>query len=109
MVNLMDYAEKSVEMRAFDSLGLGFDFASDFRLKYAKSCPGGGRLVELDESRKRDIVVPGGGGVTICGVSEDIHCDKGDHVRFKSDVLEFNKVNYYYFFSCELCGFDGWL
>lgn len=89
----MDYAEKPVEIRAFDSLGLGFDFASDFRLKYAKSCPGGGRLVELDESRKRDIVVPGGGGVTICGVSEDIHCDKGDHIRFKSDVLEFNKMS----------------
>ncbi|XP_071720201.1 MACPF domain-containing protein At1g14780-like [Rutidosis leptorrhynchoides] len=89
----MDYSEKSVELRAFDSLGLGFDFASDFRLKFAKRCPGGGRLVELNESRKRDIKLPGGSGVTISGVSEDIHCDKGDHIRFKSDVLEFNKMS----------------
>lgn len=85
------YTEKSIEHRAFDSLGLGFDFASDFRLKFAKSCPGGGRLVELDESTKRDIVLPGC-GTTVSGVSVDIHCDKGEHVRFKSDVLEFNKV-----------------
>lgn len=89
---MMDYSEKPIELRAFDSLGLGFDFASDFRLKFAKACPGGGRLVELDESRKRDIVLPGG-GATISGVSEDIHCDKGDHVRFKSDVLEFNQMS----------------
>ncbi|KAJ0793216.1 putative MACPF domain-containing protein CAD1/NSL1 [Helianthus annuus] len=89
----MDYSEKPIEQRAFDSLGLGFDFASDFRLKFAKSCPDGGRLVELDESRKRDIVLPGCGGVTVSGVSVDIHCDKGEHVRFKSDVLEFNQMS----------------
>ncbi|KAM0052893.1 putative MACPF domain-containing protein CAD1/NSL1 [Helianthus debilis subsp. tardiflorus] len=89
----MDYSEKPIEQRAFDSLGLGFDFASDFRLKFAKSCPDGGRLVELDESRKRDIVLPGGCGVTVSGVSVDIHCDKGEHVRFKSDVLEFNQMS----------------
>ncbi|CAH1441436.1 unnamed protein product [Lactuca virosa] len=88
----MDYSQKPIELRAFDSLGLGFDFASDFRLKFAKACPGGGRLVQLDESRKRDIVLPGG-GATISGVSVDIHCDKGDHVRFKSDVLEFNQMS----------------
>ncbi|KAI3709530.1 hypothetical protein L2E82_39292 [Cichorium intybus] len=86
----MDYSQKPIELRAFDSLRLGFDFASDFRLKFAKSCLGGGRLVELDESRKRDIVLPGS-GATIPGVSIDIHCDSGDHVRFKSDVLEFNQ------------------
>lgn len=96
----MDYSEKPIELRAIDSLGLGFDFASDFRLKFAKSCPGGGRLVKLDESRKRDIVLPG--GVIISRVSEDIHCDKGDHIRFKSDVLEFNKVNLSVF-SFALC------
>ena len=79
-----------IEVRALEALGLGFDLASDFRLKFAKGCPGGGRLVVLDETNKRDIVVPG--GVTIRGVSEDIRCDKGDQIRFKSDVLEFNQV-----------------
>ncbi|KAL4591159.1 hypothetical protein LXL04_004109 [Taraxacum kok-saghyz] len=88
----MDYSNKPIELRAVDSLGLGFDVASDFRLKFAKTCPDGGRLVELDESRKRDVVLPGG-GATISGVSEDIRCDKGDRIRFKSDVLEFNKMS----------------
>ncbi|KAI3523581.1 hypothetical protein L1887_01807 [Cichorium endivia] len=88
----MDYSNESIELRALDCLGSGFDIASDFRLKFAKRCPDGGRLVELDESRKRDIVLPGG-GATISGVSEDIRCDKGDRIRFKSDVLEFNKMS----------------
>ncbi|KAI3674758.1 hypothetical protein L2E82_51984 [Cichorium intybus] len=54
------------DVGGFDSLGLGFDFASHFRLKFAKSCPDGGWLVELDESRKKDIVLPGI-GATISG------------------------------------------
>ncbi|KAI3823121.1 hypothetical protein L1987_04551 [Smallanthus sonchifolius] len=88
----MDYCNQPIEVRALESLGLGFDLASDFRLKFAKRCPDGGRLVELDESRKRDIVVPGG-CATISRVSEDIRCDKGDRISFKSDVLEFNKMS----------------
>ncbi|KAK1435319.1 hypothetical protein QVD17_01080 [Tagetes erecta] len=89
---MMEYCNKSIEVRAVESLGLGFDLASDFRLKYAKRCHDGERLVELDESRKRDIVLPGC-GTTVSGVSEDIRCDKGDRIRFKSDVLEFNKMS----------------
>ncbi|PSS35911.1 MACPF domain-containing protein [Actinidia chinensis var. chinensis] len=87
----MEYPELPIEVRAMEALGLGFDLASDFRLKFAKGCPGGGRLVVLDEGSKRDIVVPG--GVTIRGVSEDIRCDKGDRIRFKSDVLDFNQMS----------------
>ncbi|KAL7177072.1 hypothetical protein ACSBR2_030408 [Camellia fascicularis] len=83
--------EVPIEVRALESLGLGFDLASDFRLKFAKGCPGGGRLVALDEANTRNIVIPG--GVTIRGVSEDIRCDKGDRIRFKSDVLEFNQMS----------------
>lgn len=82
-----DAAEKPMEMRALEALGKGFDFASDFRLKFAK---GGGRLVVVDELNKRDVVVPG--GATIQGVPQDIRFDKGDRLRFKSDVLEFNQV-----------------
>lgn len=98
-----DYEKKPMEIRAVEALGSGFDFASDFRLKFVKRCPGKGRLVVLDEKNKRDVVIPagvgggGGGGssggsVVIRNVSEDIKCDKGDHIRFKSDVLEFNRV-----------------
>ena len=82
------------QMRALECLGKGFDLASDFRLKFAKGIGGGRkRLVVLDEQHKRDILIPGAGGATtIRGVSEDIRCDKGDRIRFKSDVLEFNQV-----------------
>ncbi|XP_052190320.1 MACPF domain-containing protein At4g24290-like [Diospyros lotus] len=80
-----------IEIKALEALGSGFDMASDFRVKFAKSRPGGGRLVALDEDNKRDILIPG--GAVIRGVSEDIRCDKGDRIRFKSDMLEFNQMS----------------
>ncbi|KAL5711617.1 hypothetical protein ACHQM5_013884 [Ranunculus cassubicifolius] len=81
--------EPPIELRALQSLGLGFDLTSDFRLKFAKGK--GKRLVVLDEDDQRDIVIPG--GQVIHGVSKDIRCDKGDRIRFKSDVLEFNQMS----------------
>ncbi|KAK2980437.1 hypothetical protein RJ640_013991 [Escallonia rubra] len=91
----MEEANKPIEIIALESLGSGFDLASDFRLKFVKKCPSGGagaggRLVVLDEADKRDVLVPGGG--TIRGVPEGIRFDKGDRIRLKSDVLEFNQV-----------------
>ncbi|KAB1213467.1 hypothetical protein CJ030_MR5G003463 [Morella rubra] len=80
-------AEKGIERMALEALGKGFDLASDFRLKFAK---GSKRLVVVDELNKRDIVIPG--GRTIRGVPQDIRCDKGDRLRFKSDVLQFNQL-----------------
>ncbi|KAK7280856.1 hypothetical protein RIF29_08389 [Crotalaria pallida] len=77
-----------IEMVALECLGKGFDMTSDFRLKFAK---GDTRLVVLDEVNKRDIIVPG--RATIHDVSEDIRFDKGDRIRFKSDVLEFNQMS----------------
>ncbi|KAF4380507.1 hypothetical protein G4B88_011753 [Cannabis sativa] len=88
--------EKPVGLRALEALGKGFDLSSDFRLKFAKGLTGNGsgRLVLLDEANKRDVLIPGsGGGLTIPGVSEDIRCDKGDRIRFKSDILEFNHMS----------------
>ncbi|KAI4344872.1 hypothetical protein L6164_012058 [Bauhinia variegata] len=81
-----------MEVRALECLGKGFDLTSDFRLKFAKGGIGGERLVVLDEVNKRDILIPG--GATVRGVSEDIRCDKGDRMRFKSDVIEFNQVGF---------------
>lgn len=89
MAGVFEEVEKPIGIRAMESLGLGFDLTNDFRLKFAKGLPGE-RLVVLDERNKGDIVIPG--GLTIPGVSEDIRCDKGDRIRFKSDVLEFNQV-----------------
>ncbi|KAG0455361.1 hypothetical protein HPP92_024653 [Vanilla planifolia] len=79
-----------VQLRAVRSLGLGFDLASDFRLKFAKGYPNR-RLVLLDEENTADLVFPG--GLTVEGVSTDISCDKGDRIQFCSDVLEFNQMS----------------
>ncbi|KAK9029880.1 hypothetical protein V6N11_031322 [Hibiscus sabdariffa] len=84
---VMEETEKPIEVRAMEALGKGFDISGDFRLKYAK----GTRLVVLDETNKRDIVLPG--AFTLKDVSQDIRLDKGDRIRFKSDVLEFNQMS----------------
>ncbi|CAL0329705.1 unnamed protein product [Lupinus luteus] len=84
---------------ALECVGKGFDLASDFRLKFAKGIGENKkkRLVVIDEHSRRDILIPGaaGGGasISIKGVSESIKCDKGDRIRFKSDVLEFNQMS----------------
>ncbi|KAL5542834.1 hypothetical protein UlMin_010544 [Ulmus minor] len=86
--------EKPVGVKALEALGKGFDLSSDFRLRFAKGIDGGERLVVLDQDNKRDILIPGpGGGIAVRGVSEDIRYDKGDRIRFKSDVLEFNQMS----------------
>lgn len=87
----MPASEKPVEIRALECLGRGFDLTNDFRLKFVKGYGGGGRrLVVVDDSNRRDMVFPD--GAVVRGVSQDIRCDKGDRIRFKSDVLQFNQV-----------------
>ncbi|XP_006647301.1 MACPF domain-containing protein At1g14780-like [Oryza brachyantha] len=80
--------------RAARALGAGFDLTSDFRLRFAKE---GRRLVELDEAGARDVPVPGGGAgggaAVLRGVPRDVGVDKGDRIRFRSDVLEFNQMS----------------
>jgi hypothetical protein len=75
--------------RAQKSLGRGFDLTSDFRLKF---CKGEKRLVFLNEAEKKELKVPGFG--VIKDVSVDIKCDKGDRIRYQSDILEFHQVLY---------------
>ncbi|KAG0494991.1 hypothetical protein HPP92_005985 [Vanilla planifolia] len=79
-----------VELRALRSLGMGFDLSSDFRLRFVKGYPNR-RLVELDEENTGDLVFPS--GFTVRRVSRDIGCDKGDRIRFCSEVLEFNEMS----------------
>ncbi|TYI38329.1 hypothetical protein ES332_A02G019000v1 [Gossypium tomentosum] len=85
----MEETEKPIELLAMEALGKGYDITGDFRLKYAK----GTRLLVLDETNKRDIVFPGAAAFTMKDVSQDIRLDKGDRIRFKSDVLEFNQMS----------------
>ncbi|KAH9298403.1 hypothetical protein KI387_030085, partial [Taxus chinensis] len=84
---IMTEAIKMLGRQAIEAMGQGFDITNDFRLKYCKS---GSRLVELDENNVHDIVIPG--GLSIPNVSTDIRCAKGERMRYKSDILEFNQM-----------------
>ncbi|KAE9613880.1 putative membrane attack complex component/perforin (MACPF) domain-containing protein [Lupinus albus] len=80
--------DKGIVDKALNSLGKGFDLASDFRLEF---CKGEKRLVILNETMRREIMVPGFGPVT--DVSIDIKCDKGDRIRYQSDILTFTQMS----------------
>ncbi|KAI3734103.1 hypothetical protein L6452_13566 [Arctium lappa] len=82
--------------KTIDTLGKGFDLTSDFRLKY---CKGKDRLVLLNENESKDLLVPGFGSFK--GVSSDIKCDKGDRVRFQSDILDFNQMSEFFNQKCS--------
>ncbi|KAF8021165.1 hypothetical protein BT93_G1560 [Corymbia citriodora subsp. variegata] len=77
--------------RALASLGKGFDLTSDFRLKF---CKGEERLVQLNETEKRTLMIPGFGPAH--NVPADIRCDKGDRSRYQSDILEFSKMSEFF-------------
>lgn len=83
-------SNNNIVEKAIKSLGKGFDLTSDFRLKY---CKGDERLVLLNEKLRKELMVPGFGAYE--NVPIDIKCDKGDRVRFQSDILDFNQVTYY--------------
>ncbi|KAK2993834.1 hypothetical protein RJ640_023718 [Escallonia rubra] len=88
-----------VVKKAISSLGKGFDITSDFRLKY---CKGHDRLVLLNETETRELVVPGFGSFD--GVSTDIKCDKGDRTRYQSDILDFNQMSEFVNQKCSVPG-----
>ncbi|KAI4302115.1 hypothetical protein MLD38_037901 [Melastoma candidum] len=81
----------TVVKSAVRSLGKGFDLTYDFRLKY---CKGDDRLILLDESHKRTLLLPGLG--TTHNVPLDISCDKGDCIRYQSDILQFSKMSEFF-------------
>lgn len=75
---------------AIDSIGVGYDLTLDLRLKYCKKS--GGRLITIDSDGKvRDVAVPG--GILVRDVSKSIKCDKGERLRFSSDVLSFQQMS----------------
>ncbi|KAH7853178.1 hypothetical protein Vadar_034358 [Vaccinium darrowii] len=82
---------------AIDSIGLGYDLAVDLRLKYCKKQQqqqqhDDPRLITIDSDDKvRDITIPG--GILIPNVSKSIKCDKGERLRFSSDVLSFQQMS----------------
>jgi hypothetical protein len=80
--------------KAVRCLGRGVDMTGDLRLKHCKDA--GGCLVVRSAGRKaaEKAVVPGFG--VVADLPADVRCGKGDRIRFRSDVLEFNKVGLFF-------------
>lgn len=76
---------------AINSIGLGYDIAADIRLKYCKRELPDSCLIELDSEQVQDVVLPG--GVMVSNVPKSIKCDKGERMRFRSDVLTFQQMS----------------
>ncbi|KAK8949502.1 MACPF domain-containing protein [Platanthera zijinensis] len=76
--------------RALQCLGRGFDVASDFRPKH---CKGKESLVLLNDDESVDLAIPVAGAGVLRRVSVDIKCDKGERVRYQSDVFEFSRMS----------------
>ncbi|KAG8076238.1 hypothetical protein GUJ93_ZPchr0006g42955 [Zizania palustris] len=76
--------------RAVRCLGRGVDMAGDLRLKHCKGA-GGCLVVRSSEKAPAAVAVPGVG--IVADVPADVKCGKGDRIRFKSDMLDFNKMS----------------
>ncbi|KAL6338062.1 hypothetical protein AAG906_010628 [Vitis piasezkii] len=76
---------------AVEAIGLGYDAAVDLRLKYCKRSRGDSRLIVIDNDKCRDLALPG--GFLIRNIPKSINCDKGERIRFSSDVLPFQQMS----------------
>ncbi|CAN4108178.1 unnamed protein product [Withania somnifera] len=90
---------------AIQSIGCGYDISLDLRLKYCKGHPDNTRLIQIDEDEGREVVLPG--GISIPNVSKSIKYDKGELMRFRSDVLSFQQVYRKIWYSCHCWYKDG--
>lgn len=75
---------------AVEAMGLGYDLTVDLRLRYCKKS----RLVGIsdDPALRHTISIPGV-GISIPNVPTTVHCDKGERMRFSSDVLSFQQMS----------------
>ncbi|KAF3451356.1 hypothetical protein FNV43_RR07451 [Rhamnella rubrinervis] len=78
---------------SIQALGRGFDVTSDIRLLYCKGTPGS-RLVKLDESQSRDLVVPD--GVVVPNVPVDIDGSPVKSSTEKVPVCSFHEMAEYF-------------
>lgn len=76
---------------SIQALGRGFDVTSDIRLLYCKGAPGS-RLVKLDESQSRDLVVSD--GVVVPNVPVDIDGSPVKSSTEKVPVCSFHEVRF---------------
>ncbi|XP_059432170.1 MACPF domain-containing protein At4g24290-like [Corylus avellana] len=84
-------AQKAAVEAAIDAIGLGYDLAEDLKLKYCKRNSAEPRLIVIDDDQVRDLVVPG--RISVRNVPKSIKCDKGERLRFASDVLSFQQMS----------------
>ncbi|KAF2303293.1 hypothetical protein GH714_016404 [Hevea brasiliensis] len=82
---------QSAAEKAISVIGFGYDLTRDVRLSACKPGPSGSRLIELDPTLTRELVVPG--GIVVRNVSTRIKCDKGERTRFRSGFLSFNQMS----------------
>ncbi|KAF4359097.1 hypothetical protein CsatB_030941 [Cannabis sativa] len=85
--------QKAAADSAIRSIGLGYDLTLDLRLKSCKASSSSpdSRLIAIPDRFLRDISIPG--GVCIPNVPKSINCDKGERMRFGSDVLSFQQMS----------------
>ncbi|GAB2298647.1 kinetochore-associated protein nsl1 [Dionaea muscipula] len=81
---------QSAAKKAVAAIGCGYDLTTDLRFSACKAGPSGSRLIDVDETVTRDLVLPG--GVIVPDVPSLIKSDKGERTRFRSDVLSFNQM-----------------
>ena len=84
---------QSAAEKAVSAIGFGYDLSTDIRLSGCKPGPSGSGLIEVNRTRTKDLVLPG--GVVVPNVSASIKCGKGERTRFRSDVLSFNQVIFF--------------
>uniref|UniRef100_A0A453GTH3 MACPF domain-containing protein n=1 Tax=Aegilops tauschii subsp. strangulata TaxID=200361 RepID=A0A453GTH3_AEGTS len=78
---------------AIRSIGLGYDISADIRFKFCKQRGSPDpSLIELYCDGTEDIVLPGC-LTKVTGVPKSIKCDKGERMRFRSDVLSFQQMS----------------
>ncbi|KAF4368493.1 hypothetical protein F8388_018617 [Cannabis sativa] len=87
----MSESNSKILEKAVNCLGKGFDLTSDFRHQY---CKGKHTLILFNDTHNRRLAVPGFGAVE--NVSSDVKCDKGDRVRYQSDILDFNQMSEFF-------------
>lgn len=78
---------REVAEGAVKAIGLGFDIVDDLRLKFCKDY----QLISVDHDQVRDISIPG--GILVQNVPKSINCDKGERMRFTSDILSFSQMS----------------
>ncbi|KAL4012115.1 hypothetical protein IC575_029198 [Cucumis melo] len=89
--NINRFNPQSAAEKAVSVIGFGYDLCNDLRLSSCKPGPSGSKLIDIDFTRSRDLVLPA--GVVVPNVPTSINCDKGERTRFRSDVISFNQMS----------------